>query len=56
MSYRRQLQAYTSLTAQQKEEALKGIVDETTAAVRQVLGTKAFNYYIRSGQGRWLND
>jgi len=56
MSYRRQLQADTSLTAQQKEEALKGIVDETTAAVRQVLGTKAFNYYIRSGQGRWLND
>jgi hypothetical protein len=56
LGYRRQLQADTSLTAQQRDEGLKGIAKETTAAVRQVLGTKAFNHYVRSGQGRWLNE
>jgi hypothetical protein len=56
MSYRRQVQADTSLTPQQKDEALKGIADETSTAVRHVLGAKAFNHYLRSGQGRWLHE
>lgn len=56
LSYRQQVQADISLTAQQREEAMKGIASETTAAVRQVLGTKAFNHYVRSGQGRWLTE
>jgi hypothetical protein len=56
LGYRRQVQADHSLTPQQKEEALKGITDETTAAVRHTLGAKAFNHYVRSGQGRWLSE
>ncbi len=56
LSYRQQVQADASLTPLQKEEALKGIADETAAAVRQVLGAKAYNHYVRSGQGRWLNE
>ena len=56
MAYRRQVQADTALTPQQKDETLKGIANETTTAVRHVLGARAFNHYIRSGQGRWLNE
>ena len=45
-----------NLGAAQKEQALKGMADETERAVRALLGDKAFNYYLRRGQGYWIRN
>lgn len=56
MSYRDQIRADSNLNAQQKDEAIKAIVQETKTAVQTVLGPKAFNHYLRSGQARWIAE
>jgi hypothetical protein len=56
LAYRQQVLSDPNLTPQQKEAALKGITEETKGAVRSVLGVRAFNYYLRSGQARWLGE
>jgi len=55
-SYRSQVRADANLTAQQKEETLKAIAEETQNAIREVLGAKAYNHYLRSGQGHWIGN
>jgi hypothetical protein len=52
---RRQLQENPALTLEQKATALKGIQEETGYTVRQLLGEKAFRYYMRAGDAGWLN-
>jgi hypothetical protein len=52
---RRQLDENQGLTLEQKATALKAIQDETGQTVRQLLGEKAFRYYLRAGDARWLN-
>jgi len=44
------------LSTAQKEQALKGMADETERAARALLGDKAFNYYLRRGQGYWIRN
>jgi hypothetical protein len=44
-----------ALTLEQKATALKAIQDETGQTVRQLLGEKAFRYYMRAGDASWLN-
>jgi hypothetical protein len=56
LSYREQVQNDAHLTLPQKEEALKAIAEESRNAVRGVLGPKAFSHYVRTGQGRWLEE
>jgi len=56
LSYREQVHKDPKLTAPQKEEALKSITVETKSAVRRVLGVKAYNYYLRTGQGQWIGE
>ena len=51
---RRQLDENQGLTLEQKATALKAIQDETGQTVRQLLGEKAFRYYLRAGDARWL--
>lgn len=52
--YRADLARDTTLNPQQKEDALRAISEETRQTVRGVLGPKAYQYYIRTGQGRWM--
>ncbi|HYV32056.1 MAG TPA: hypothetical protein VEO53_13255, partial [Candidatus Binatia bacterium] len=56
LNYREQVRNNPQLTPQQKEEALKAITEETKKAVRGVLGVKAYNYYLRTGQGQWIGE
>jgi hypothetical protein len=56
LNYQSQIRSDPNLTAQQKEDAVKAIAAETKNSVRGVLGVKAFNYYLRSGQGKWLGE
>lgn len=56
VNYREQVRSNPAFTALQREEALKAIAEETANAVRGVLGPKAYNHYVRSGQGRWINQ
>jgi hypothetical protein len=56
LAYRAQVRDDSNLSPQQKEEALKSISEETKNAVRGVLGVKAYNYYLRTGQGRWIGE
>lgn len=44
------------LNTTQREQALNGMADETERAVRALLGDKAFNYYLRRGQGYWIRN
>lgn len=55
-NYREQVRSNRGLSAQQREEALKAIAEETANAIRGVLGPNAYNHYLRSGQGRWINE
>jgi hypothetical protein len=43
-----------SLTAAQQQAALEALAAETDQTVRAALGDKAYNQYLRSGQGAWL--
>jgi hypothetical protein len=54
--YRVQVRSDPKLTLQQKEEALKAIAEETEGAVKNVLGEKAYRYYLRTGQGSWMRE
>lgn len=54
--YREQVVANTALSAEQKRAAMKDIAEETRKTVATALGTKAFNQYVRSGQGRWFEE
>ena len=54
LSYQEQLRADASLTPQQKQEAMAAITAETRKTVREVLGPKAYSYYLRSGQAQWI--
>ena len=56
MSYRDQIRADPNLNAQQKDEAIKAIVQETKTAVQSTLGPKAFTHYLRSGQAHWITE
>lgn len=51
----KQLQDNTTLTAEQRQTALRQIQDETQMAVRTVLGEAAFKRYLTRGGGWWLN-
>jgi hypothetical protein len=55
LDYREQVRNDPNLTPEQKGEALNALGQETANAVRQVLGAKAFNHYLRSGQGEWIS-
>ena len=55
-NYREQIRSSPVLTAEQKAEAIKAIAEETANIVRGVLGPKAYNHYLRSGQGRWISE
>lgn len=55
-NYREQIRNSPLLTAEQRAEALKAISEETANVVRGVLGSKAYNHYLRSGQGRWISE
>ena len=54
--YREQVRANTELNAEQKQAAMKDIAEETRKTVSTALGNKAFNQYLRSGQGQWLSE
>jgi hypothetical protein len=53
---RETVQANPALATGQKEQALRGMADETEKIVRDLLGEKAFNYYLRRGQGSWIRN
>jgi len=55
-NYREQVRGNPAFSAQQREEALKAIAEETANVVRGVLGPNAYNHYLRSGQGRWISE
>jgi hypothetical protein len=55
-NYREQVWSNPAFSAQQRAEALKAIAEETANVVRGVLGPNAYNHYLRSGQGRWINE
>ena len=52
--YREQVRANSAMNAEQKQAALKDIAEETRKTVATALGPKAFNQYVRSGQGQWF--
>ena len=56
VNYREQVRSNPAFTAQQRTEAMKAIAEETANVVRGVLGPNAYNHYLRSGQGRWINE
>jgi hypothetical protein len=56
LNYKSQIRSDPNLTPQQKEDAVQAITDETKNSVRGLLGVKAFNYYLRSGQGKWIGE
>ena len=43
-----------SLSQAQQQAALEAMAAETEQTVRAALGDKAYNYYLRAGQGRWI--
>lgn len=54
--YREQVRANPAMNAEQRQAALKDIAEETRKAVATALGSKAFNHYVRSGQGQWFGE
>lgn len=55
-NYREQVRSNPALSPQQKGETLKAIAEETANVVRGVLGSSAYNHYVRSGQARWISE
>jgi hypothetical protein len=51
---RQTLDQDTALTPDQKAAALAAMQQETQRAVRQLLGDRAFRYYLRAGEAGWL--
>jgi hypothetical protein len=45
----------SSLTAEQRQLALKAMAEETDRTLKQLLGEKAFQNYVRRGQGQWIS-
>jgi hypothetical protein len=56
LSYRDQIAADPNLTLDQKKSALQAVTQETRTAVQSLLGTKAFNHYLGSGQAQWIGE
>jgi hypothetical protein len=54
MAYRAEVMSNQGLPPQQRAAALKAINNETRKSVREALGPKAFNYYVRTGQAHWM--
>ena len=54
MTYRAEILSNPSLPPQQREAALQAIKEETRKSVRDALGPKAYNYYLRTGQAQWM--
>ena len=54
--YREQVRANPAMNAEQRQAALKDIAEETRKVVAAALGSKAFNQYVRSGQGQWFGE
>jgi hypothetical protein len=44
----------SKLTPEQRQIALKAMAQETDRTLRQLLGEKAFQNYVRRGQGQWI--
>jgi hypothetical protein len=55
-NYRAQVRNDPNLTTPQKDAALRAIAEETSKALREVLGAKAYTHYVRTGQGRWIEE
>jgi len=55
-NYRERVTVDAAMNAEQKAAALKAVTEETHNAVRSVLGPRAYNYYLRSGQGQWMGE
>ena len=55
-NYREQVRSNPAFSTPQRAEAMKAIAEETANVVRGVLGPNAYNHYLRSGQGRWINE
>ena len=53
---RQQVVANQALAAEQRENLLRALNDETERAARQVLGDKGYNSYLRSGYAQWLHN
>ena len=45
-----------SLTAEQRNNLLRTLKEETERTARQVLGEKGFNSLVRSGSAQWLQN
>jgi len=45
-----------NLTAEQRNNLLRTLSDETERAARQVLGEKGYNSLVRSGSAQWLQN
>jgi hypothetical protein len=51
-----QLRSNTAMDSEQRDQALKAVVEETAGAVRAALGERAFRYYLRTGQATWVHE
>src|SRR5687768_4511776 len=51
---RRALEQNAALASDQKAAALIAMQQETERTVRQLLGERAFRYYLRTGEASWL--
>jgi hypothetical protein len=45
-----------TLSSAQKEQILLALSQETEGAIIQVMGPKAYRYYLRTGSGRWIRE
>jgi hypothetical protein len=55
LEYRARVAGNRSLTPDQQQAALGAMAAETEQTVRAALGSKAYDYYRRSGQGAWIS-
>ncbi|MCI0745317.1 MAG: hypothetical protein L0Y58_07920 [Verrucomicrobia subdivision 3 bacterium] len=52
----RETVANSTLTTEQRRAALKAMQEESERTVRQLLGQKAYSYYVRRGDASWLRS
>ncbi len=43
-----------TIPPEQKQSVLKSMGEETERTIKQLLGEKAYHYYLRRGQGQWI--
>ena len=53
---RQQVATNQNLAAEQRDNLLRALNDETERAARQVLGDKGYNSYLHSGYAQWLQN